>query len=143
MDKSIRKDDIIRLPDGTVGKVNQIGLRATELNTKDNIDVLIPNSELAANRFENLSRKDGVRLSLKFSVGQNVDIDLVERVALKACRSVPQVSAVAGAGRTPQLLYLGPSERGNHFDLRFWVIDTNDGLGYASVRNSKSHIRTI
>ena len=142
IDKSIKKGDIIRTLDGMVGKVNQISLRYTELKTKDYIDILIPNSELVHSRFENLSRNDGVvRLSLRFWVGQNVDIDLIERLALKACRYVPQVSAVAGEGRTPSLFYLGPSERGNQFDLRFWVVDASEGPAMLQSEVAKAIFR--
>jgi small-conductance mechanosensitive channel len=120
LDKSIKKGDVIRIADGTTGTVHQISLRYTLLKTKDKMDVLIPNSLLVQNRFDNLTRsEDEVRLSLKFIVGQTVDIDRIERLVIKACRYVPEVSAVAG--QSPALFFLGPSEHGNQFDLRFWV----------------------
>jgi small-conductance mechanosensitive channel len=126
LDNSIKKGDVIRTADGTVGEVIQNSLRYTQLQTKDNVDILIPNSVLVQTKFENFTRtKDDVRLSLRFLVGLSVDIDKAERIVLRACRLVPEISAVAN--RTPVLFYLGPSERGNQFDLRFWVSDPRPG----------------
>lgn len=127
LDKSIKVNDVIRTSDGVVGEVKKISLRYTFLETKDNIDILIPNSLLVQSKFENLTRtRQEVRLSLRFSVGQNVDIDQIRNLVLRACLYVPEVSGVAG--RTPLLLYLGPTESGNLFDLRFWVIHPRDGV---------------
>jgi small-conductance mechanosensitive channel len=126
LDTSLKKRDVIRMADGTVGEVFKISLRYTQLQTRDNIDILIPNSVLVQSRFENLTRtQEEVRLSLRFLVGLAVDLDQVERIALRACRYVPEVSNVAN--RAPALFYLGPSERGNQFDLRFWVSDPRPG----------------
>lgn len=126
VDKSIATDDQIRMSNGVTGTVALIGLRATHLTTRDNIDIFVPNSVLATDTFENLSR-EGTRLSFKFIVGQDIDINYIENIALRACRFVPQVAATAGTTRGPQLLFLGPSELGNHFDLRFSVPDITAG----------------
>jgi small-conductance mechanosensitive channel len=126
LDRSIRVNDVIRMSDGVIGEVKKISLRYTFLQTRDNIDILVPNSVLIQNRFENLTRtQQEVRLSLRFAVGQEVDVKTVEDLVVKACMFVPEVSGVTG--RAPALLYLGVSESANQFDLRFWVTDPRPG----------------
>lgn len=126
LDTSLKKGDVIRTPDGVVGEVNQISLRYTQLSTKDNVDILIPNSALVQGRFENLTRtQEEVRLSLRLLVESSEKIDKVEKSILRACRRVPEVAGVAG--RTSALFYIGASERGHQFDLRFWVNDPRPG----------------
>jgi small-conductance mechanosensitive channel len=126
LDNSIRVNDVIRTSDGVIGEVKKISLRYTFLETRDNVDILIPNSLLIQNRFENLTRtQQEVRLSLRFSVDQGVDIERVRNIVLKACMFVPEVSGVTG--RTPAVFYLGVSESSNQFDLRFWVTTPRPG----------------
>jgi small-conductance mechanosensitive channel len=126
LDKSIKMRDLIRMSDGVIGEVKKISLRYTFLETRDNVDILVPNSVLIQNRFENLTRtQQEVRLTLRFSVGQDADVDIVEKLASKACMYVPEVSAVTA--RLPAVFYLGVSESSHLFDLKFWVIDPRPG----------------
>jgi small-conductance mechanosensitive channel len=126
LDNSIKIGDVIRTTDNVVGEVQQISLRYTFLATRDNVDILIPNSVLVQSRFENLTRtKQEVRLSLRFSVGQDADVARVREVATQACLVVPEVSAAMG--KPPALFFIGASESANLFDLRFWVVDPRPG----------------
>jgi small-conductance mechanosensitive channel len=126
LDNSIKIGDVIRTTDNIVGEVQQISLRYTFLATRDNVDILIPNSVLVQSRFENLTRtKQEVRLSLRFSVGQDADIVRVREVATQACLIVPEVSAAMG--KPAALFFIGASETANLFDLRFWVVDPRPG----------------
>jgi small-conductance mechanosensitive channel len=126
LDNSIKIGDVIRTTDNVVGEVQQISLRYTFLATRDNVDILIPNSVLVQSRFENLTRtKQEVRLSLRFSVGQDADIARVREVATQACLIVPEVSAAMG--KPAVLFFVGASETANLFDLRFWVVDPRPG----------------
>jgi small-conductance mechanosensitive channel len=127
LDGSLSKKDVIRTADGVVGEVKEINLRFTLLQTKDSIDILIPNGLLIQTRIENLTRsKEEVRLSLKFSVSQEVDPKFVEKVALKACLYVPEVAG-ASIKNSSALFFLGCSENSNNFDLRFWVTKPEKG----------------
>lgn len=87
---------------GTTGKVEEIGLFTTLLDTPDNRRFIIPNSEIAGATIENLTFHDRRRVDV--SVGTDYDADLAEtRQVLE--RVVPQVEGVL-SDPAPQV-YLG------------------------------------
>jgi small-conductance mechanosensitive channel len=127
LDNTIRVGDYIRTGDGVFGEIRNIGLRQTFLETRDNIDLLIPNSSLAENRVENFTRTNQeIRLSLPFAVALDANINVVQQLALDSCKMVPEVAAVSS--RTPILHYLGPIDGAHRFDLRFWVSNPRPGI---------------
>jgi len=68
--------DKIKLADGTIGRVTEIGWMDTQLMGSDNICLRIPNSELASRRVYNISRtkRSQVKQKLRF---RYADIDKI------------------------------------------------------------------
>jgi small-conductance mechanosensitive channel len=126
-DNSVRKNDFIRTADGSVGLIKEIGLRYAIIQTRDNVDFLIPNSSLVEGRIENFTRSgQEVRLSLPFEVGLDADLNKVRKIALQACRQVPEAGAVTRSASA--VFYLGPKAGAHQFDLRFWVVTPERGI---------------
>jgi small conductance mechanosensitive channel len=61
--------------DGIVGKVKEIGLFVTNLDTPDNIAVRVPNNRIWGSPIKNLTGNDTRRLDLVFSISYSDDID--------------------------------------------------------------------
>ena len=71
--------------DGLVGKVVKIGLRASKVETRDRVVILIPNSKLVMNNVTNWSHSDvPARFDSKVGVAYSSDTRLVERLLLQA-----------------------------------------------------------
>ena len=75
-----------------VGRVVEINWRVTRVQTNDQVEVLIPNSQIAKAAVINYSKPSNiVRRSLRVAVAYDVPPARVEEVALRAIRSCPDV----------------------------------------------------
>ncbi|MBN2767834.1 MAG: mechanosensitive ion channel [Campylobacterales bacterium] len=82
----IRVGDYIKFgADNIVGKVIDIGFRASNIRTIDNIHIIVPNSELTDNRVINLTLNDRIRrIYIPFKVGYGENIPYVKELIVDA-----------------------------------------------------------
>lgn len=127
--------------DGVRGRVVEVNWRSVHISTDDGIRI-IPNANLAANSFVNLSRSDGafsVSTVLKFSTDDppHTVIDVCREVA----RGLPQIIPGEEASVTPQrkgnysvsLSLNSPSDEFSGprlFKTRMWYAARRAGLHY-------------
>jgi len=79
-ERSITASDIVEV-DNMVGQVVEIGLRTTQLRTRDDIEVLIPNQRLVNNHIINWSRSNKkTRFAIDVGVAYGSDTRLVEKI---------------------------------------------------------------
>ena len=74
--------------EGVAGRVTRISLRATTIQTNDNISIIVPNLQLTSNAVTNWSH-GGPRVRMRVSVGvaYGTDPEQVREVLLQAARS--------------------------------------------------------
>lgn len=85
---SIKIGDTIELDPTTFGKIEEIRLRSTVIKTPDNIEILIPNGDLASSRVINRTLSDNIRrLTVPFSVAYGTKDEDVKTTILKAIES--------------------------------------------------------
>lgn len=83
-DKSIVVNDLIEV-DGLLGLVEAIGLRATIIRTFNNIEVIVPNSELVYNKVTNYTHSDNlIRIDIPIGISYSSDPNRVKEVLIKA-----------------------------------------------------------
>lgn len=83
-DKSIVVNDLIEV-DGLLGLVEAIGLRATIIRTFNNIEVIVPNSELVYNKVTNYTHSDNlIRIDIPIGISYSSDPTRVKEVLIKA-----------------------------------------------------------
>lgn len=88
-DKTLSVGDYIKLEDGVTGVVKEIRARSTRINTNDNIDIIIPNSDMVTNRIINWTLKESIRrIRIPFGVAYGTDKELVKKAALEAASKV-------------------------------------------------------
>jgi small-conductance mechanosensitive channel len=118
---SLRVGDFIELDSGVTGTVKEISTRYTRIKTNDNVDVMVPNSELVSYKLTNWTfREPAVRVRIPFGVAYGTDKDLVCKVALEAADEVP-FTIKAVSGRTPDVLLVNFGDSSLDFQLRVWV----------------------
>jgi MscS family membrane protein len=85
--------DMIMFEDGLRGRVTDIGLRATRILTRDDIEINIPNQVIGNSRVVNETGgpHEHVRLQIKVTAAYGADIDLVRQVLLECPRGAPDV----------------------------------------------------
>lgn len=84
-EKYIKTGDYITIKGDLTGKVMDIGYRATHLRTIDNIDIVIPNSDLIDGQVINLTMEDRVRrIYVPFKVPYGSDIKTIRSLIINA-----------------------------------------------------------
>lgn len=88
-ERSLRVGDIIQLANGHIGRVKEINVRSTLVNTADNVDLIVPNAELLNNQLVNLTLKEQyTRMHVPFGVAYGTNKELVKEAALAAAEQV-------------------------------------------------------
>ena len=129
-DAPYKVSDYIVLDNGARGMVTRVGIRSTRLLTRDDVEIIIPNAEMANTKVVNESGGRWVksRIRIKVGVAYGSDVDqvaaLLERVALEhdaVCRD-PE----------PRVRMRGFGDSSLDFELLCWV-------GHPSERGLVSH----
>jgi MscS family membrane protein len=84
-DAPYKLGDMIMFEDGLRGRVTEIGLRATRILTRDDIEINIPNQLIGNSRVVNETGgpHEHERLQIKVTAAYGADIDLVRKVLLE------------------------------------------------------------
>ncbi|MDE0843673.1 MULTISPECIES: mechanosensitive ion channel family protein [Psychrobacter] len=116
LEQSFQVGDWIHINDNE-GRVVLIALRTTHILTRDNITVIIPNSNVASSEVINLTSKNFIRFDIRVRIAFEDDIELARKEILQVLSNTdavlnrPETSAtVAEIG-----------EYGVFFIVRFWV----------------------
>jgi len=89
-EQTLRVGDYIELDTGLTGTVKAINVRSTLINTNDNIDIVVPNSEFVSTRLTNWTLGERIRrVRIPFGVAYGSDKELVKKAAIEAADDVP------------------------------------------------------
>ncbi|MFT4758255.1 MAG: small-conductance mechanosensitive channel [Paraglaciecola sp.] len=84
LEGTVSVGDIVNV-DGTIGKVIQIGIRTTNVETRDGVSILMPNSKLVMENATNWSHKNiPLRFQVNVGVAYTSDVKLVTDLLLQA-----------------------------------------------------------
>ena len=121
-ERPIKSGDFISVGD-VEGYVRKISIRATEIETLDNQDMLIPNAELVSGRVTNwvLHNPYG-RLKLKIGVAYGSDVKKVISILQDIASSNSQV-ITDGRASPPKALFMGFGDSSLKFELRVRILD--------------------
>ncbi len=125
-DKTLSVGDYIQLEDGVTGIVKQIRARSTRINTNDNIDIIIPNSDMVTNKVINWTLKESIRrIKIPFGVAYGTDKELVKKAALEAASNV-EFTLTHMTGKEPDIWLTEFADSSVNYTLLVWV--ANYGL---------------
>jgi len=122
-ERPIKVGDVIQLSDGQRGRVINLGLRATIIETFDRAEVVVPNGDLIASQVTNWTLGNrSMRLIIPVGVAYGSDVETVMRVLMTVATDSSQVL------KTPQpvVLFLNFGDSSLDFQLRVWIADFND-----------------
>ena len=113
----IRKGDWIELEKG-LGTVTDIYLRATKIRTRDNIEYLIPNSNLISNTIVNYSLSSPmIRIDLPVGVSYSADPQTVKKILLEVAEKEPLVAKF----KKPAVRFVEYGDSSINFELLIWI----------------------
>ncbi|MEI8272255.1 MAG: mechanosensitive ion channel domain-containing protein [Paludibacter sp.] len=116
-DGSLQIGDEIEVS-GQAGKVKEIGLRASTLNTADGAEVIIPNGNILSQNIVNWTfSNDQKRVTIEFSLkGAELDANLINEIINETIKNIPHVVEK----RKPVILYNKVTAEGCSLTVRFW-----------------------
>jgi potassium efflux system protein len=118
---SLRVGDYIELDTGLTGTVKAINVRSTLINTNDNIDIVVPNSEFVTTRLTNWTLAERtLRVRIPFGVAYGSDKELVKKAALEAAAEV-HYTLTNTKGREPDVWLVEFGDNSLNFLLLVWV----------------------
>ena len=118
-DSPYKEGDYINLDTGERGYVNDIGIRSTRIQTRDDIEITIPNSVIANSKIINESggpyEKERIRITVDVAYG--TDLDVVKTIL----SSIAEKSDSVCTNPTPRVRFREFGESGLRFQLLAWI----------------------
>lgn len=120
-ERTIKVGDYIELSSGVTGEVRDINIRSTVVTTNDNVDIVVPNSELVSNSVTNWTLRESVRrVRVPFGVAYGSDKETVRTAALEAAASVTHT--LNSAERSTEVWLTAFGESSLDFELVVWLM---------------------
>jgi MscS family membrane protein len=118
-DSPYKVGDYIVLDSGDRGEVTRVGIRSTRLLTRDDVEIIIPNAEMANTKVVNESGGRWVkfRIRLKVGVAYGSDVDRVVAVLEREALAHDAVCRVP----EPRVRMRGFGDSSLDFELLCWV----------------------
>lgn len=120
-DSPFKEGDYIMLETGERGYVKNLGLRSTRFMTRDDIEITIPNSVIAAAKIINESGGSGVedieRIRISVQVAYGSDVDQVKDIL----KSIALANENALNDPDPRVRFREFAESGIRLELLFWI----------------------
>ncbi|EFK10840.1 transporter, small conductance mechanosensitive ion channel (MscS) family protein [delta proteobacterium NaphS2] len=127
-ERPVRVGDSIEV-NGQWAEIKKIGLRATLVQTLDQADVIIPNSDLVSSQVINWTLSNRrVRLIIPVGVAYGSDVSLVMETLVASAGENSKIAV----SPSPQVFFLNFGESSLDFELRVWVLDADNRLAVSS-----------
>ena len=122
-ERPIKVGDVIQLGDGHQGRVTNLGLRATTVQTFDRAEIVVPNGDLISSQVTNWTLGDRImRLIIPVGVAYGSDVETVMRVLMDVAKENEKVLK----DPPPVVLFLNFGDSSLDFQLRVWIADFAD-----------------
>jgi len=122
---------------GHTGKVDEIGLVATTLDTPDNRRIIIPNGAIFGSTIENISHHEERRVDVAVGCDYSADIDATRAALERAANSVEGRLA----DRDPQIVLGDLGDSSVNWTVRIWTTGAEFwGLKERATRAVKMHL---
>jgi len=115
-ERSVEVGDVLEM-EALVGTVKKIGLRSSQIQTRENITVIVPNSKLTSDKVINWSHFDNrARFSISVGVAFGSDTKLVKSLLIKVANSHKHVIK----NPPPFVRFTDFGDSALQFELHFW-----------------------
>jgi small-conductance mechanosensitive channel len=129
VERPVAKGDFVQIGQA-FGSVVDIGLRATRVVTRDEVTIIVPNSQLISEQVINHSAPScNLRITIGVGVAYGTDVERVREVLLGVAASVPQLLVTP----PPEVRFEGFGESSLQFALLVWVADPREDRRIASA----------
>jgi potassium-dependent mechanosensitive channel len=120
--KYLKVGDVIDIGNELLGTITAVNLQYTSLRTFDGAEVLIPNSQLSAQRLTNWTMKDtSRRFHIPFGVSYGTDKEVVRKKVIDAVKQLSFVHTDNFRFHDPQVWLTAFADSSVNFELVAWV----------------------
>lgn len=124
-ERTIKVGDVISIDKSRSGQVKDITMRYMIVQDRNDIEYLIPHSQLVKSTVENWTRgKKQVRLKLDIGVAYGSPLEKVKDIMSSVCFEVPRVLK----SPLPNPLIMSMGDSAINFQLRFRIADPENGI---------------
>lgn len=118
-DRPYKVGDYVNLESGERGMVTAIGLRSTRLITRDDIEVVVPNSVMAATKVVNETggRWERRRVRIPIGVAYGSDLDVVRQVLME----ITAANELVCEDPEPRVRFRNLGDSAIGLELLFWI----------------------
>ena len=121
-EKSIKVDDYVELADGTHGKIVDIRMRSTTLNTNDNIDITIPNQTFIQTNVINWTMNDNIRrFEIPFDVNYGQKPEFIIKIILEAVQKSGFKDVITTSTNFSRVIMTNLGDSSVNFSLFVWL----------------------
>lgn len=121
LEGNLRVKDVVQMADGTIGRVMEISLRTSKIETRDDFIIIVPNHKLISDNIINWSHLESrTRFHVSVGVAYGSDTKLVENVLLNCAHNHADIAT------TPQpfVRFVDFGNSSLDFQLFFWTDKT-------------------
>jgi potassium efflux system protein len=119
IDQSLRPGDVVSI-EGKIGTVQHVGIRATIVNTLNNVDVVVPNQTFLTSAVTTYSKGDQpVRMLIPVETSDASTPHEVREAMLSVAYEHPLVVAEP----EPEVFYLSTGDTSRKYELAVWYED--------------------
>jgi small-conductance mechanosensitive channel len=123
-ERPIKVGDMIQV-NNEFGEIKKMGLRSTVVQTFDNAEIVIPNSDLVTGQVTNWTLEERrVRVKVPVGVAYGTDTTKVLKILMDCANECPMVLS----NPPPTALFLNFGDSSLDFELRAWIPEVNDRL---------------
>lgn len=129
---NLKVQDVVQMEDGTIGRVMEINLRTSKIETRDEYFIIVPNHRLINNNVINWSHMESrTRFQVNVGVAYGSDTSLVEKTLMECANGHPEIATTP----KPFVRFVNFGDSSLDFQLYFWTDKT------FRVENIKSSLR--
>ncbi|HEY4013328.1 MAG TPA: mechanosensitive ion channel domain-containing protein [Polyangiaceae bacterium] len=127
-ERPVARGDFVRIGD-TLGEVGDIGMRATRIVTRDEVTIIVPNSELVTARVINHSvPTPNLRIAVGVGVAYGTDLERLQKVLLELAAQDTELLREPA----PEVRFDAFGESSLNFSLLVWIGNPREDLRVAS-----------
>ncbi len=128
VEQPVRHGDFVKVGE-TLGRVDDIGLRATRIVTRDEVTIIVPNSRLISDEVVNHSRPTNqLRMKVSLGVAYGSDTRRVREVLLRVARAHETILETP----SPEVRFDDFGDSALKFSLLVWIGDPRADLRVGS-----------
>jgi len=121
-ERTIRIGDTIEINDSLKGRVTDIRIRSTTIQTFDNVDIVVPNASFIQNNVINWTLEDRTRrLHIPFGVAYGTEVADVKKAVLEELEQSDLIYIKYNADKQPEVWMIAMNSSSVDFELLVWI----------------------